>query len=199
MREFDRQMRLYIESMPSQHYSVRYYGAQIAEHMASHAGDDTAQALAELARWEWTLADVFDAADDAALEVRDAGRRAARGWSTVSFSVRASVRRVQTRTNAVDRWRAVNGICDGPRGGRRSGPREWVLWRRGVRTLFRSLTSEEAAAFDAVREGATFATVCEQLTQYVEESEVALRAASLLRGWIAEELIAGFAWHDAEQ
>jgi hypothetical protein len=189
--EFDRQMRLYIDSTPSRHYSVRYYGAEIAQRMVTLGSDGTGLALAELARWEWTLADVFDAPDDAALDVATLAAVPPEAWSTVSFALRACVRRFETRTNVVAWWRAANGLCERPDALADAAPAQWLLWRRGVRTLFRSLDSVEAAALDAAGEGATFGALCERLAHSIDESEVALRAASLLRGWIAEELIAG--------
>jgi hypothetical protein len=197
--EFDRQMRLYIDSVPSRHYSVRHYGAAIAEHMVSQNPADLGVALSELARWEWTLADVFDAPDDALLDVATLARVPPESWPTVSFSLRASVRRLETQTNVVVWWRAANGLCDRPEALAPAPPAQWLLWRRGVRTLFRSVDPVEAAAFDAARSGATFGAICEQLTQYVDETDVAMRAASLLRGWIAEELIAGYSSQDTER
>jgi len=190
--EFERQMQLYIDSTPSRHYSVRYYGAEIAHRMMAEGPDGAGQALAELARWEWALADVFDAPDDGALNVEVLAAVPAEAWSTVSFTIRACVRRLETRTNVVEWWRAANGVCDRPDSLAETPPAQWLLWRRGVRTLFRSLDSVEAAALDAAGEGVTFGALCERIAQSVDEPEVAMRAASLLRGWIAEELIAGY-------
>ncbi len=85
-----------------------------------------------------------------------------------------------------------------PRMGYAIGPRPW-LRRRRPNGFFRSVDPVEAAAFDAARSGATFGAICEQLTQYVDETDVAMRAASLLRGWIAEELIAGYSSQDTER
>jgi hypothetical protein len=197
--DFDRQMRLYIDSVPSRHFSVRHYGATIAQHMAGQYPAEAGAALSELARWEWTLADVFDAPDDAPLDVATLAGVPPDSWPTVSLTSRASVRRLETRTNAVVWWRAANGLCERPAALATAPPAEWLLWRRGVKTLFRSLDLVEAAAFDAAREGATFGTICGQLAHNVDEADVAMRAASLLRGWIAEELIAGCSWQDTEQ
>jgi Putative DNA-binding domain len=197
--EFERQMRLYIDSIPSRHYSVRHYGAGIAQHMAAHDPGGIGQALSELACWEWTLADVFDAADDVPLEVATLAAVPAEAWPTLSFTLRASVRRLETRTNVVEWWRAANGLCERPGSLAPSAPARWLLWRRGVKTLFRSLDLVEAEAFAAVREGARFAAVCERLSPHADEPDVALRAASLLRGWLAEELIARCSWQDTAQ
>jgi hypothetical protein len=195
--EFDRHMRLYIDSTPSRHYSVRYYGENLSAHVTAADALGNNFALAELARWEWTLAEVFDAADDTPLDAATLGTLPPAAWATLSFTPRASLRRMATHSNIVEWWRAANGICARPEALIDAAPAQWLLWRRGVKTLFRSLDPIEAAALDAVCEGATFAAVCERLAQRVEEPDVALRAASLLRGWIGEELIAGHSWQES--
>ena len=197
--EFERQMRLYIDSIPSRHYSVRHYGAGIAQHLAAQNPAGIGQASSELACWEWTLADVFDAPDDVPLEIATLATVPPELWPTLSFTLRASVRRLEMRSNVVEWWRAANGLCERPSVLAPSAPAQWLLWRRGVKTLFRSLDPVEAEAFAAVREGATFAAVCERLSPHADEPDVAMRAASLLRGWLAEELIARCSWQDTEQ
>jgi hypothetical protein len=197
--EFERQMRLYVDSIPSRHFSIRHYGAGIAQHLVAQDPGVAGQALSELARWEWTLADVFDAPEDAALDAATLAAVPPEAWPTVSFTLRATVRCLETRTNVVDWWRAANGLCERPGTLAPSAAAQWLIWRRGVKTLFRSLDPVEAAAFAEAQRGASFGTVCELLAHYVEETDVALRAASLLRGWIAEELIASCSWQDAEQ
>jgi hypothetical protein len=197
--EFDRQMRLYIDSIPSRHYSVRHYGAGIAEHMATQEPGEPGLALSELARWEWTLADVFDAPDEPSLDVATLATVPPAAWPTVSFTLGASVRRMETRTNVVGWWRAANGLCERPDTLVPAAPAQWLLWRRGIKTLYRSLDPVEAAALTDAGNGATFGALCERLAHDVEEADVALRAASLLRGWIAEELIARCSWQDTEQ
>jgi Putative DNA-binding domain len=197
--EFDRQMRLYIDSIPSQHYSVRHYGAGIAQHIATQEPGELGLALSELALWEWTLADVFDASDEASLDVATLATVPPAAWPTVSFTLGATIRRLETRTNVVEWWRAENGLCERPNALVLAAPAHWLLWRRGIKTLFRSLDPTEAAALTDAGNGATFGTLCEGLAHDVEEANVALRAASLLRGWIAEELIVRCSWQDTEQ
>ena len=190
--EFDRRMRDYIEATPSLHYSVRYYGAAVAERM-SDAGEKTASGmLSELARWEWLLSEVFDAPDDVPLAAGDLGRVPPAAWAGVAFSFRASVRRLRLDTNAVDFWRAASGLCAAPTAYTTAPASEWLLWRRGVAIFFRSLDAPEAAAIDAAIGGESFGELCERLAAVVDATDVAMRAASLLRGWIAEELIAGY-------
>jgi hypothetical protein len=95
-------------------------------------------------------------------------------------------------SNVVQWWRAANGLCEQPHDLMDAAPSQWLLWRRGVKTLFRSLDAFEAMILDAARAGASFGHLCEQVARQVDESAVAIRAATFLRGWIAEELIAGY-------
>ena len=190
--EFARQMRDYIDTTRSTHYSVREYGADIAQWQRSRSDYGQGKELAELARWEWTLADVFDARDDPSLEISALATVPPAAWPGLSFTLRSCVRRFETQSNTVQWWRAANGLCDQPAKLIDGETSQWLLWRRGVKSFFRSLDTVEAPLLDAVRRGSTFAELCERIAPDVPDTEVALRAASLLRGWIAEELVADY-------
>ncbi len=135
---------------------------------------------------------LFDARDDEPLQIPVLAIVPPDAWPGLSFTLRACVRRFETHSNIVQWWRAANGLCDQPPELSDSAASQWLLWRRGVKTFFRSLDTPEALLLDSVRAGATFGELCEQIAPTVPETEVPLRAASLLRGWIAEELIAAF-------
>jgi hypothetical protein len=95
-------------------------------------------------------------------------------------------------SNAVDVWRASKDMCAAPAAFQETAPTRWLLWRRGVSTLFRSVDASEGTALDGACAGHSFGALCAALAGCVEETEVAMRAASLLRGWLSEELIAGY-------
>jgi hypothetical protein len=188
--EFERVIREFIAAEPSRYYSVRDYGERVADHLARTGPSVRAHVLAQLARWEWTLAAVFDAADDDPAEVQALAAIPHERWAEVRFRLRACVRRFVTETNAVDWWHAARDQSEAPAEFTREPPVDWLLWRRGVSTVFRSLEPDEAAAVDAARSGASFAVLCERIAEQIGASDAPLRAASLLRGWFAEELIA---------
>jgi hypothetical protein len=198
--EFEQEMRLYIDSSHSRRFSIRYYGADVAQWISSSVTLGwEGTALAELARWEWTLADVFDAPDDDPLTVEDLSKVVPERWPTLSFSLRACVHRFDSRTNAVEWWRAANRLCEKPTALSKTSPSRWLIWRRGVTTLFRSLDSIEAELLAEVRRGATFGAICERVARSVGEDQSALRAASMLRGWLAEEIIREFSLPSANE
>jgi hypothetical protein len=197
--EFEREMRLYIDSTDSCHFSVRPYGSDMAQRLQGQPSGVPHIALAELAAWEWLLADVFDSPDDEALDARELAAVAPPLWPTLSFSLRASVQRFDSQTNAVECWRAANGLCEKPPSLGQALPTRWLTWRRGITTLFRSMSFLEAALMDQVRDGASFGLLCEQMAGEVGETESPLRTASLLRGWLAEELIKAYAFSQGGQ
>lgn len=190
-QEFDRQMRLYIDATPSCHPSVRHYGAGVAAQIGNGIAGPAGAVLADLARWEWTLADVFDASDDEPLRLDALATVPPQSWGEVSFRFRAAARRAVTGTNAVDYWRAANGLVPTPAAFATSLPVHWILWRRDLSTFFRSVDAVESVALDAAMAGETFAVICERLADDVGGTQAPLRAASLLRGWLSEELLAG--------
>src|SRR6185437_196367 len=53
----------YVRAHDSPFFSIRYYGDALAEFLATDPGYCGAPVLAELARWEWMMTEVFDAAD----------------------------------------------------------------------------------------------------------------------------------------
>ncbi len=191
-QEFERQMREYVDATCSRHYSVREYGADIAQWLAASDNRGNGAKLAELARWEWTLGKVFDAPDDDPLELSALANVSPEDWPRLSFTLRSCVRQFQTSSNVVQWWRATNGLCEQPRDLTDAAPSQWLMWRRGVKTLFRSLDTIEATILDTARAGTAFGHLCEQAALYLDESAVAFRTAAFLRGWITEELIAGY-------
>jgi hypothetical protein len=121
----------FIHAAPSKHASIRNYGAELGAFLGSVRPGVEGETLAELAEWEWLLADVFDVRPDT----------------------------------------------------------EWVAWRRDLTTQFRSVSSDEAAALDAMRAGGTVAAICECLAAQVAPEDAAARAAGLLRRWICDGMI----------
>jgi hypothetical protein len=191
---FEQEMRRYIESTDSWHFSVRNYGATVGERLQGGLSTPRGLALTELAEWEWRLSDVFDSADDVPLDVREPAAVAPELWPTLSFSLRACVRCFESRTNAVQWWRAANGLCDKPDELTESPRSRWLIWRRGITTFFRSLGPQESELLEQLRAGANFALLCERMALEVGDADAPQRTASLLRGWLAEEIILDFAF-----
>lgn len=179
----------YVRAHDSPFFSIRYYGDQLPAFLAAHEDYTAAPVLAELARWEWTMTCVFDAADAAPLAHTELASIPPQRWARLRFVWHPSVHRLELAWNVPQLWQALSDDAARPPATLQAA--SWLLWRRELATYFRSLSAAEAAALDAARSGWPFAELCELLCEEVGEAQAAAQAAELLRGWLAAGLIVG--------
>jgi len=179
----------YVRSHDSRFFSIRYYGDGLPGFLATDAAYAGAPVLADLARWEWAMTEVFDAADAEPIAADALARVAPASWAGLCLDWHPSVRRLALAWNAPQIWKAVSDDAEPPEVAFSAEPVEWVLWRQDLRTYFRSLQPAEAAALDAAREGQSFGEMCALLSQQLGESEAPAKAAGFLRDWIESGLI----------
>jgi hypothetical protein len=183
----------FVAAHPSVHRSIRWYGGELAEFLSQCPPYAEQPILAELALLEWTLAEVFDAADAepkprAALSAIDAS-----AWSELRFEFHPSLRRLHLQWNTTAVWQAMSRAAAPPDPACGEEPMPWLLWRQNLQNYFRSMTADEAAALDAALRGATFGEVCAALGDWLPDDEIPLRAATLLGLWADSGIIVGIA------
>ncbi len=188
--QFGSLMRDFIAARPSRHANVRWYGAELAAFARRSQRWSRRPVLAELADFEWALGLVFDAADAGTVSVEDVARVPAQAWRQLRFELHPSVRRLRLSTNAPALWQAVRKGKALPRVARARAPVDWLLWRRKLTPLYRSISADEAWAIDAIVRGRSFAALCSGLRRFVGEENAAPRAAQLLKTWVGDALIA---------
>jgi hypothetical protein len=179
----------YVRTHDSPYFSIRYYGDALPEFLASRCDYAGAPVLAELARWEWTMTDVFDAADAAPLTHAALSRVAPPQWAALRFAWHPSVRRLALEWNAPQIWQALSADAERPQASWSAAPVEWLLWRQDLTTYFRSLDASEAALLDAARNGWPFGELCELLCTELGEEQAVSTAATRLRDWVGSGLI----------
>jgi len=179
----------YVRTHDSPFFSIRYYGDDLANFLAAHEDYAAAPLLAELARWEWLMTGVFDAADAAALEHEELARVPPGEWARLRFAFHPSVQRVALHWNVPQIWQALTEERARPGAELNAAPVPWLLWRQGLSTYFRSLPATEAGALDAARAGWPFGELCQLLCEELGPTAAAAQAATLLRGWVAAGLI----------
>jgi hypothetical protein len=185
--DFDRIGRAYIDAHPSADPSVRWFGRHLADFLRKEERERPA--LAELAAFEWAQGEAFDARDAAPLALEDVARIPPADWPAMRLPLHPSVRRVRTEWNVAAIAKAVDG-GETPPAPAREPRATWLLWRRGLTVRWRVLAEDEAAAIDALAHGALFGDVCERLVEWVEPEAAAMHAASLLKRWLTDGLIA---------
>ena len=183
----------YVRTHDSPFFSIRYYGDDLAAFLSSHEDYAGAPLLAELARFEWAMGGVFDAADAAPLEEAALARVPPARWAQLRFTFHPSVARLALHWNAPQVWQALSADAPRPAAAFAGEPHQWLLWREGLTSYFRSLTNTEAAALDAARGGWPFAELCQLLCEQLGEERAPLEAAQYLRSWVGGGLISGTA------
>lgn len=191
---FDRLGVAYLDRHPSTHFSIRYFGHNLNRFLATDERHRDRPALAEMAAFEWALADAFDAADCPRLGVDDLGVVPPAQWPVMRFRLRHSVRRLDLRWNVPAIRQAIDRKETPPPARAQETPLAWVVWRQDRSTWFRSLAVHEAWALDAAMAGEPFAAICEGLCEWVAAEQVAAEAAGLLKRWTSDGMIMQLEW-----
>jgi hypothetical protein len=183
----------FVAAHPSVHRSIRWYGGELPEFLSQCSPYAEQPILAELARLEWTLAEVFDAADAepksrAAFSAVDAA-----AWSELRFEFHPSLRRLHLQWNTAAVWQAMSADETPPDPLRAEHAVPWLLWRQNLQNYFRSMAADEAVALESALCGASFGEICEVLAERLPEDEIPLRAASLLGTWADSGIIVAVA------
>lgn len=192
---FSRLADAYISANPSQYFSLRDFGRHFPGFVSSMQQQDASLRdmpwLGELALFEWTLGEAFDAADIPVLTQQELAAIPCQAWPELRFAVHPSVHRLDLEWNIPEMWQAltpdepvrVTAVHD------TASP--WLVWREQLVTRFRSLQADEQLALDVLRGGGCFSEMCEMLATLLAEDGVPLRAASLIKNWIAQGLLGG--------
>lgn len=181
----------FVRAHPSVHRSIRWYGRELADFLQVEPPFAEQPILAEIARFEWSLAKAFDSADSRLLGRAALASVEPAAWADLTFQFHPSVQRLAFEWNTVSVWKALSAEESPPAPERSAGGVGWLVWRRDLENYFRSLDPVEATALDAALEGRNFAQICGALAQQLPESDVPLRAASLIATWLDGGLLTG--------
>lgn len=182
--EFRRLVHAYLAEHPSRHFSLRWFGAELAAFLAIHPVYAPHRELAELARFEWAQCHAFDAPDVIAIDSARLAAIAPDRWPGLRLQFHPSLARLDLHTNAPALWLALNEDEVAPALEQQEQSRPWLVWRHDLKILFRALTDAEAFGLDQFRAGARFSAVCEQWCDWFAADEVPARAAGYLQHWI---------------
>jgi hypothetical protein len=191
---FARLAQQYLAVNPSRHYSIRWFGHRLAEYL-SQADEYCAQRwLSELAGWEWAVAHAFDAADSPLLELSQVAALDASQWPNLPLRAHPSVQVVSVTTNVAELASAYAQNTElptlQPLDAKSSAATQWLIWRQDLIVKYRPLSAIEAASMTTVQRGVTFGQLCEWLVEHIEADAVPMHAASLLKTWMSEQMLA---------
>jgi hypothetical protein len=192
-QSFDALTRTYIAAHPSRHPSVRWFGRQLADFLATTVPYEGTPALAEMARFEWALGEAFDSVDAEPIVAEAIMAVPPEAWETIAFTPIPSLQHLAFAHDVPPSWQRREEVESGTLDVvALDTPLSWVVWRPERASNFRSLETDEAAMLAAMIEGQPFPALCEALLPHVAEDQAAARAAGLLRAWVEEGMIGSF-------
>ena len=188
--EFERIGRAYLDVHPSGHFSIRYFGQHLAGFLRRDDRWRTRLVFAEMAAFEWALGLSFDAFDSPLTAVGDVAAIPPEDWAHMRFGLHPSLQRLDLLWNVPGLWKAIEEGQPPQAPVAAEYPLAWIIWRRDLRIFFRSAPVDEAWAIDELRQGQSFAALCEGLCEWFDETGVAAQAALYLRRWVQDGLVA---------
>lgn len=190
--QFDALGRVYIDTHPSTHPSVRWFSQHLAGFLRGTQPYSAHPHLAEMAAFEWAQGRVFDAADAAPLDMQALATVPPESWGQVRFGFHPSRLHLSLCWNVPKIWQALDAE-ETPPEPTSSDAVEWLLWRQDLTTRWRSLTPDEAWMLDAAIQGTSFGELCEGLCRWHAPEAVAMQAASYLKLWLSDGLVTAIA------
>jgi hypothetical protein len=187
--EFERIGRAYLDAHPSGHFSIRYFGQHLSAFLQTDDRWREQPVYAEMAAFEWALGLSFDAADSPLIGVEDVAAIPPGAWAHMRLELHPSLQRLDLLWNVPGLWKAIDEELPPQAPAAADQPLAWVIWRRELKTYFRSASVDEACALDLLRQGECFATLCEGLCEWVDETQAAAQAAIYLRRWVQDGLV----------
>lgn len=188
-KKFEQICRDYIESHPSPHANVRWYGDGLAQFLRESASWKDQVALADMAALDWAISTAFDAHDQAALALDAVAAIAPPAWPGMQPVLHPAVQCLQQHWNVAEIRKAADHKKRVPKLTSLPAASDWLVWRKDLEVFYRAVTPDEAAALNACLNNACFAELCEILLAWHDEANVAMRAATLLRRWVEDELV----------
>ena len=179
----------YIEATPSSHANIRWYGGALADFLQANVPWAEQPVLAVMAALEWDMGLAFDAAVQEVVDAADVAALAPADWPAMGLHLHGSLRRQSLRWNVTAIRRAVDHDEILPPLVEWIPPQSWVVWRKDMTVRYRHLDDDEAAAMEAITQGASFAQVCELLCRFHPVDAVASRAATFFRGWVDDQWV----------
>ncbi len=180
----------YLKRYPSEHPSVRWVGQHMVEFL-QHSGHPDKSFLSELAQFEWNQGLCFDALEsERHFTLEDMAVLDLSLWPAVSLNLNPSVRWLDLFWNVPPYWVALDKDEELIEKQTTQQPTRWLMWRNNLKPNWRSLEVPEAWAIEAASNGSNFAELCEGLLEWIGEDAVAMTAASYLKQWIHDDMVA---------
>jgi putative DNA-binding protein len=177
----------YLIEYPPTEPSVLYAGRYLADFLEGHPFRERWAYIADLARLERTVLEVFHRADAPALDAETMRAVPVADWPNLEMRAHPTVAILDSEWTVNELLRAVENKL------------EWhepahtavsvVVSRKGFEVYYRTLERGERAALALALQGTTFATMCEAIATEYPGDDAPTAINRLLARWLADGLL----------
>jgi len=164
----------YLIEYPPTEPSISYAGRYLGEFLRDHPFIEQWPFLADLARLERTLIEVFHAADAKPLDAATMRSVAPEDWPGFGMRTHPALAIVDCCWRVDEFLRAMEtaeaGADGSPQAPARS-PVSVLVWRKSSQVHYRALEHPERAALDVARAGTKFSAICEAIAADIGETD----------------------------
>lgn len=189
---FDVLARDYIQSFPSEYFSVRYFGDRFVAFLRDHARQDPL--WIEMAMLEWILGNALDAKDASHLSFDEMAKLPPENWDELKLTTHPSLS-VQPffYHNVPTLWQyLMEKVKEKPENRWQPTPTYWLIWRFRQQCHFRAVDANQLLILQSLQAGEAFSVACTQLCERMSEAEAVPLAAQTLRTWIEEGIFSEY-------
>lgn len=180
----------YIEGHPPEHFSLRYFGKDLASFLLNTTFYSKHPYLHEMAMFEWTMGDALDA-PDAVVLAKDALQSLPLDcFSELKVHFHPSVVLLHFEWNTPHLWQAIEEGDKKRLPKKLENPITYLIFRSDLVSIFKSLTKNETLALKALQNLLNMAEVCEMLNDHMEEEKVPEFILQCLSVWLESGIVA---------
>ena len=180
-------MQQYIDSYPSHHPSLRYFGQHLVELVETAEPFKQYPEIAEITRIEQAFANSFDAADSDSVSLEQLAQLQPEVWATLTLRFHAAMQLLPQQHNSFQIWKALSNEEIPPE--KAFDESTWLIWRQELVSRYRALENAEYAALKVAMSAGSFADVCAALMEHFNEQETPQRALGYLQQWINDQMV----------
>ena len=177
----------YLLEHPPTEPSILHAGLYLADFLNDHPLAERWPFIADLARLERAVLDVFHAADSLPLRIEALQTVPLEKWPALKLRTHPSVDIVHSE------WRIADVLHTVEQGREWTDPKHEeasvLVWRQNALVNYRALEPVERDALVIVAKGASFAAVCEAMAAGAEEPNRVALIGRLMARWLADGII----------
>lgn len=175
----------YLAKSPPNSFSLRNVGRRLPDFLKHHPLARKWPHLSDLARYEWTLIEIFDAADAPPLIRDDLARISPEKWGGLRLRLipAASLRRFLFRIETISDKKANKPKPVAKK------PVTLLVWRKDFRVYSRPVDGLEEKLLKKLGKGITFGALCEAVVRSEAGKNPTLTMGKFLERWINDGLV----------